>query len=347
VRGVPIWINRARFGTIVPARIDLQSTLPIGDFEVAITVNVDDDWMASTLWVRDVSPVRNATLTIKLKVWLNRCRPSTLTYEDTSGVQHEVTTIEWDAGSYIRFRNKLKNVVEAGWSQRFWLVPDSDWAGCRNVYPVEGPEQWRPAIGCRLQVEFAGSPGAAHLIIDSHRLPEGADGQPVGFFRSSMSNPASTNIVHRSCTWAFNMARGTLDTGDVVDSNQNVQIAAVHEFGHYMGLSHVNAAGARAQGEGLNSNLAYGVGDQRNDYMGAGIRYATWHAYPWCRRLRRHLSGHHPGGNGWHSTNPIQWQTAPGFDRQPWSRVTWTVTMERSRPLRTHSTFADNLVMPG
>ncbi len=306
-----------------------------------IIENVDDDWMASTLWVRDVSQRRHATLTLRVRMRLNLMPAEALQYRDFQGNPVTVQTIDWDDGrAEIWFKEALKRVVEGGWSGRYWLLPDSDWAASQTVQ--NGAERIAPAISLRLQLDLDFGARHPHCVVNAYRMQRNAQGEPTGDFRSYMHSPNTLTGNARECAWRQNQSIGLLTTHDVYPRT-NGFVVAIHEFGHYIGLSHVNAAGARAQGADPNGRMAYGVGAQRNDVMGAGATYDFWHTYPWCQRLRRHLP--QPGVSfsteDWHTRSPITWQTAPGWaaPKPDYARgdtpVTWTVCMNRPQPQTT------------
>ena len=69
-----------------------------------------------------------------------------------------------------------------------------------------------------------------------------------------------------------------------------LQSTVLHEFGHTLGLDHVNGAG--------NSDANYGVTlDQREDLMGMGDHLTTRHARPWKSQLSHHLIQDHARGD--------------------------------------------------
>jgi hypothetical protein len=73
------------------------------------------------------------------------------------------------------------------------------------------------------------------------------------------------------------------------------QIACVHEFGHYLGLGHVNNPYCVLNGIDTNTGICYGgTAHQSQDLMGSGMRIEEWHAGPWTQRIRQHLD---PGEN--------------------------------------------------
>jgi hypothetical protein len=280
--------------------------------------NVSDDWMDSTLWLEDATSVRNATLTIKIKVFLQREASQSLMWTASNGMPRSVRTTEWGIRWHDWHRD-LRRVVEDGWSDRLWLRPDRDWR--TGSARGQGGVNTAPSLALRLRVEYVPR-SAAHVVIRSYCLPHPAPGQTPVFARSNMEAPYIES--HRRCSLQGNDTIGNMDTNDVLPKSAG-QIAAIHEFGHYIGLSHVNAVAAAAANAGPNSTLAYGVGDQRRDVMGAGTEIAGWHAYPWCRRLRRHLGGEQPNGTDWQTRDPMVWETGRGE-----TQVRWRVMTERA-----------------
>jgi hypothetical protein len=60
------------------------------------------------------------------------------------------------------------------------------------------------------------------------------------------------------------------------------QTVILHEFGHTMGLDHVNGSG--------NGHDDYGITlEQRSNEMGIGDEVRTGQAKPWISQMRRHL----------------------------------------------------------
>ncbi len=268
---------------------------------------IQDDWMDSALDIEGRNLGARARLTFTVKVFLQR-EPAQLLRWRTPDGWSEQQTIEW--GNALRgFRNDLKRVVEEGWNGKLWLEPDRQWLHGRGERASDG---WTPSIALGLQVEFVPR-ASAHVVIRCHRLPEPTRDEPHPFARSSMQGPYQCSNRRRSARGG--VTHGTLDSRDVVPKDTG-QIAAVHEFGHYIGLQHVNAASGE---DGWTSDAPYGVGYQRGDIMGAGTRVEGWHAYPWCRRLRRHLGGSQPQGTGWHREGrPMVWETGASARRVLW-----------------------------
>jgi hypothetical protein len=240
--------------------------------------------------------------------------------------------ISWDSPgepSWYTWRRSLKETLESpriGWSDRLWLIPTGDWlaptvgetrATMRTPgRPTSGtPDESsaaggaRPPIVLRFRIEYVDDRDDAHVVVNCSRLSE------VDDRTSNMEAPFDPISRRRSC-WGEE-SYGNLDSNDL-NEKPGGQIAAVHEFGHCIGLNHVNPSGAGDEEYGQFGTV------QRADIMGVGNVIAPWHAYPWCRRLRLHLGGDQPTDIGWHSRRPLKWETRVG-DRT----VLWTPTTQR------------------
>ncbi|MEE9491901.1 MAG: hypothetical protein V3W04_00785 [Gammaproteobacteria bacterium] len=286
---------------------------------MAFTSLINDDWMDS--YLMSGGAAAQAELTLKIKVYLARHPATRQSYKDADDQQVEVQTLDWDSASAHRWAVDLKNTIESGWSDKLWLIPRTDWQFNRPANPTHNYRV--PCIACKLHIDYV-SRSNAHVIINSYRINRD------GFFRSGMQGPFSP--AARQCSLNGCETIGTMDTNDIYPKASG-QITALHEFGHFIGLSHVNAREARNTDIDTNHDLTYGSGDQARDLMGRGSDIANWHAYPWCRRLRRHLGGNQPSRT---QASSIYWVR----DRGPtpvWvtgvgsSEVVWQVsTLQRS-----------------
>lgn len=258
--------------------------------------NVQDDWMNSTLWIEPAGTGRStANLYIKLKIHIQWEAPQPLNTFSWNR-DSTLTSVRWDAGSKEIMRNEIKRLVEEAWSNRHVLVPRSPWLAnpARTMAPSG---RLSPSINCQLRVDHAGR-SEAHVIVRCLRLLQGQS------FRSSAATPR--NAATRRESSAGNETFITLDSNDI-EPKPSGQLAVIHEFGHYIGLSHDR--------QFTHPNAQYGP----VDIMGGGTRSMPWHAYPWCRRLRRHLGGDQPASNDWHqSTAPLLWKTGRGQHEVIW-----------------------------
>jgi len=64
------------------------------------------------------------------------------------------------------------------------------------------------------------------------------------------------------------------------------QTVILHEFGHTLGLDHINGSG--------NDSAAYGISlEERSNEMGIGDEVQVGQAKPWISQMRRHLIRNH------------------------------------------------------
>jgi hypothetical protein len=234
-----------------------------------------------------VSESRNADLYLITRVFLQRYDPpgGTEIFRDSvnTGVRLDCWT---SGGEWLDFRMQFKRQTEGRFRDKLWLVPSCNWGA--EVSAANA--LYRPNVKCMLRVDLAESEVNAHLRIICYHIPRG------GFFRSSMDRRTR---------------RGSLDNQDQFSHPticEAEQETIPHEFGHYVGLSHV---GRRAPGcvEG-NEDICYCPSNYSGtDLMGGGDRIDPWHAGPWIKRIGRHLV-------------------------DPPEPVKWSATIARPRPLR-------------
>lgn len=214
----------------------------------------------------------NARLTLTVKTHLEPYEPNIPAGQEWELVHQwphdeNATTrkvVSWnslgpDDETFPQWAMRFKRLVEEHWSSHLYLVPRRR-AGGRGDYTLA-------PIRCFLEIQFVARADRSHLNLSIYRLHPSET-----FFRSSMA-------LGGHCKRG--MSDGSLDHLDIDPKpGQFHQIAAVHELGHYLGLSHV-AAG---------TPTPYGAPGsyQRGDIMGAGMRRDAWHAWPWLNRLPLH-----------------------------------------------------------
>ena len=74
-------------------------------------LNVNDDWMNSTLATRNSSLLQPAILTLKVKVYLQKEPAQTLTWT-SNGQPRSQQTIAWNAASWRQWRIDLTREVD-------------------------------------------------------------------------------------------------------------------------------------------------------------------------------------------------------------------------------------------
>lgn len=174
-----------------------------------------------------------------------------------------VPVVPWPAGAFAHWRERFRTIIMHEWNEKLWLLHDC----AEHVRDTRFASSWTRVrhIACVLRLEFVDDPADAHLNCAIYRLQTDDE-----FFRSSMARGGRADA---------RLLDGSLDHLDL-EPRDTGQIAVVHEFGHYLGLSHV-AAG---------TPTPYGIPGttQVTDLMGGGPRFDRWHAWPWMNRARAH-----------------------------------------------------------
>lgn len=222
-------------------------------------------------------------LILQYKIQLIRCEPTTHfnaagTYCTGNGILHDefgrFHLEAWSDAEWTEFRNQFANIVTRHWDDKFELTPNQAW------YPARGPANvTAAAVKCHLSLELVNNAAAAHhryFIIKPRETN----------FRSFAAADRRLGLfTHRDLALGWNDRRTRV--GHERHSVSYLQSTVLHEFGHTLGLGHVNGAG--------NSDANYGTTlEQRDDMMGMGDHLTARHASPWRTQLRHHLV---PGHN--------------------------------------------------
>ena len=156
------------------------------------------------------------------------------------------------------------------WDGKFELTPNRPWYLPRGTQGAPSAAR----ISCSLSlglVDTAGLANHRYFIIKPQETT----------FRSFADRPRRLGLfTHRDLTLDWNTRQTRV--GRVRHSVSYLQSTILHEFGHTLGLQHVNGAG--------NNDSNYGVTlEQREDVMGMGDHATARAARPWISQLSHHL----------------------------------------------------------
>ncbi|NIJ51159.1 hypothetical protein [Dyadobacter arcticus] len=238
-------------------------------------------------WDSALLPLDDNTfgMILQFRVRLIRVEPTTRffsseTYATGNGILHDTygrfqldawTDEEWEA-----YKRRFVQVVQRHWSDKFILDPNRAW-----YRPRLGAALTSALIQCGLSIQLVETAAQAHQTyrIIHPRNPG---------FRSYASDTLRSGLFTHAdleSHWNGRLTR----VGSEQHNIDFLQTTINHEFGHTLGLGHVNGSG--------NNDRAYGVTlNERENQMGMGGLLTASHARPWINslRYRHHLL---PEGN--------------------------------------------------
>lgn len=178
----------------------------------------------------------------------------------------------WTDTEWTAYRNAIVGVITRYWDGKFELTPNHPW---HRPFGPAGAVEATP-VTCSLSLGLVETnPHHTYYIIKPRESN----------FRSFASMERRYGLfTHRdlSLDWNTRMTR----IGRSRHSVSFLQNTVLHEFGHTLGLNHVNGSG--------NGDSNYGVTlDQRHDLMGLGDHVTAREARPWKSQLRHHLIPEH------------------------------------------------------
>jgi len=223
---------------------------------------------------------RSVDLMLQYSILLERCEPTSHfnvsgTRCTGNGILHDTygtfhldpwTDAEWNA-----FTSDFVGVITRYWDRKFELTPSRPWYQARGA-PV-APEA--AVITCSLSVGLVQTAAMAnqHYYIIKP--------QETSFRSFAWPEHRKGMFTHRDLTLRWNTRRTRVGHG-VRHRVSFLQTVVLHEFGHTLGLGHVNGSS--------NDDSAYGVTlEQREDLMGMGDHVTAREAQPWIRQMRHHL----------------------------------------------------------
>ncbi|WAC10767.1 hypothetical protein [Dyadobacter pollutisoli] len=230
-------------------------------------------------WDSCLLPIDDTTfgLILQFKVHLVRVEPTTRffrpdTHATGNGILHDTYGTfhldAWDNRDWEEYKRRFVEVVQRHWSDRFILDPNKDW-----YTPRSGSTRNSATIQCGLSIQLVETAAQAHQTYRIIHPRE--DG-----FRSYVEEANRSGLfTHQDLESHWNNRRTRV--GTAIHSVDFLQTTINHEFGHTLGLDHVNGVG--------NSDSHYGVTlEQRENQMGMGGLLTGRHAQPWIRQMRFH-----------------------------------------------------------
>ncbi len=218
-------------------------------------------------------------LMLQFRIRLVRCEPTTRfnvsgTFCTGNGILHDEfgnfnlqswTDLEWNSYS----QNFVRTITNR-WDNRFTLTPDRAW-----YVPRTGQPATQAVIQTDLSIQLVDSAS------DSPHVTYHIIKPSTGGFRS-FAGSRDGLFTHRDLELEWQNPRIGRDGRNV----SYLQTTVLHEFGHTLGLDHVNGVG--------NADRNYGVTvEQREDIMGCGGHLTARHARPWIDRMNLHLHPAH------------------------------------------------------
>ncbi len=213
-----------------------------------------------------IGPNWNASIVLNLQLAVTAIKGGTIVTDD----KHVQYTAQWWSKSEFKaWKTKLKTLLEANWSEKFWLSSPSSLTDLEVSKPGG---KARVNLHCVLKVSFV------PLFMANHRIQVVKAGTTNGLaFRSNSSQFDDMDIQ---------------DVAPATSGFSQTFNTAIHEMGHILGLHHPFEGVASAP-----SQYCVPGHVDCNERMGLGLELRPKYATPWQNAAARWFSTDGHGHN--------------------------------------------------
>jgi hypothetical protein len=202
---------------------------------------------------------------LKWRPYVAMYLPNKTFQPDYSGKAFEITS--WGRSEWEAWKGAYRAQGEKAWNGKFWLQTPHTWtkfdlsgAGHRTV---------RPNVWCRVKIDARDTPfpEGAHKVITVVNLKNKSD-----FFRSDDRDYDDQDLQ------------------PVSKGGGNMQVGAIHEIGHALGMDHIaNLIDPTRCAVDSSPDPCYGAtADEKSNIMGKGMKVTRVNAVPWLERIAAH-----------------------------------------------------------